>query len=164
MSRNYINRFLGKKESNKEVVANFQTTIIKVDDNFISSSSIMLDEKILGNIFSLKGVEIAVGAEINGNIISRTSLISGKVNGDIRATEYVEIKSTANIAGNILARSIMVESGAIINGSIHINGEIDERDLIEKVENRLKLNMQVIEHQAPLLIEDAKPTKGSKKQ
>lgn len=163
MPRNYIGRLIGKKEKNKEVYANFETTIIKVDDNFISSSSILLDKKILGNVFSLKEIKIASDAEINGNIISRRSQICGKVSGDIRATEYVEIKNTAFIVGDILAKSIMVEPGAIINGYIHIGGEIDEKDLIEKVESRLRLNVQEVQHQSHLLIEEVEPTKPSQR-
>jgi cytoskeletal protein CcmA (bactofilin family) len=162
MAQNFIKNIFGKKDSKKDAVADFHTTIVKVDDNFISSSSIMLDEKLFGNIFSLKEVDIAVSSEISGNIISRTSIISGKVFGDIRATEYVEVKSTATISGNILARSIMIEPGAIVNGAIRIDGQIDERDLIEKVENRLKLNMQVGTAATPFLIEEQKPTKAKK--
>jgi cytoskeletal protein CcmA (bactofilin family) len=162
MAIDFKKLMFGKKVNKKELVADFHTTIIKVDDNFISSSSIMLDEKLLGNIFSLKEVDIAAVSEVSGNIISRTSIISGKVSGDIRATEFVQVKSTATITGNILASSILIESGAIINGSIRIDGAIDERDLIEKVENRLKLNLQVGNSSTPLLIEEQKQANSKK--
>jgi len=150
----FIINIFDKKGRQKEIVADFHTTIIKVDDNFISASSIMLDEKLFGNIFSLKEVNIAAPSEISGNIISRSCIISGFVSGDIRSSEYAEIKSTANIAGNILARSIMIEPGAIINGSIRIDGEIDERELIEKVESRLQFRKQVDTFTVPYLIEE----------
>lgn len=74
------------------------------------------------------------------------------MSGDIRSSEYAEIKSTANIAGNILARSITIEPGAIINGSIRIDGEIDERELIEKVESRLQSRKQVDTFNVPYLM------------
>jgi len=150
----FIKNIFSGKDPKKEIVADFHTTIIKVDDNFISASSIILDEKLFGNIFSLKEVNIAASSEISGNIISRSCIISGVVSGDIRSTEYAEIKSTANIAGNILARSIMIEPGAIINGSIRIDGEIDERELIEKVESRLQFRKQVETFTVPYLIEE----------
>jgi cytoskeletal protein CcmA (bactofilin family) len=148
----FIKNIFDKKGSKKEIVADFHTTIIKVDDNFISASSIMLDEKLYGNIFSLKEVNIALSSEISGNIISRSCIIGGNVTGDIRASEYAEIKSTANIAGDILARSIMIEPGAIINGSIRIDGAIDEGELIEKVESRLKFQKQAETFTIPYLI------------
>jgi predicted acyltransferase (DUF342 family) len=74
------------------------------------------------------------------------------VSGDIRSSDYAEIKSTANIAGNILARSITIEPGAIINGSIRIDGEIDERELIEKIESRLQSRKQVDTFNVPYLM------------
>lgn len=133
----FIKKYLDKKDRRKEIIADFHTTIIRVDNNFISSSSVMLDEMLTGNIYSLKEVIVVETAEISGNITSRTCTISGKVYGDILSAEYTEIKSTAVITGNIITKSICIEPGSVINGSIRIEAGIDERDLIEKVENRL---------------------------
>ena len=134
---NFIKKYLDKKDGRKEIIADFHTTIIRVDDNFISSNSVMLDEPLMGNIYSLKEVMVAETAQIAGNITSRTCIINGEVYGDILSTDYADIKSTAIINGNIRARFISIEPGSVINGSIRIEGEIDERDLIEKVESRL---------------------------
>lgn len=134
---NFIQKFLNKKHRRQEIIADFHTTIIRVDDNFISSSSIILDEILKGNIYSLKEVIVAGTAEISGNVTSRTALISGKVYGDIISMDYADIKSTAVISGHVRASAISIEAGAVINGSIRVEGNIDERDLLEKVENRL---------------------------
>ena len=137
---NFIQKFLNKKHRRQEIIADFHTTIIRVDDNFISSSSIILDEVLMGNIYSLKEVIVAGTAEISGNVTSKTASISGKVYGDIISLEYADIKSTAVINGNIRASAISIEAGAVINGTIRVEGNIDERDLLEKVENRLPSN------------------------
>ena len=134
---NFIQRFLNKKHRRQEIIADFHTTIIRVDDNFISSSSIILDEVLKGNIYSLKEVIVAGTAEISGNVTSRTATVSGKVYGDIISMEYADIKSTAVISGHIRTSAISIEAGAVINGYIRIEGNIDEHDLLEKVENRL---------------------------
>ncbi|MEJ7693352.1 polymer-forming cytoskeletal protein [Daejeonella sp.] len=137
---NFIQKFLSKKPGPQEIIADFHTTIMRVDDNFISSSSIILDQVLKGNIYSLKEVIVTGTAEISGNVISRTASISGKVDGDIISTEFADIKSTAVISGHIRASAISIEPGAVINGSIHVEGNIDERDLLSKVENRLPFN------------------------
>jgi cytoskeletal protein CcmA (bactofilin family) len=134
---NFIKKFLNKKKRQKEIVTDFHTTIIRVDSNFISTSSIILDEKLIANIYSLKEVTLDSSAEISGDITSRRCEINGKVIGDITSTEFACIKSNAIISGNIRAKSLKVEIGSIINGFIRIEGDIDERDLIEKIENRL---------------------------
>lgn len=149
---NFIKKNRDKGDRRKEVVADFHTTIIRVDDNFISSSSVMLDDRLIGNIFSLKEVTLVAKAEILGNITSRTSNINGKVTGDIISTEAAQIKSSAEISGNIRTKSISIEPGCIINGMIRIEGNIDEHDLIEKVENRLPAKFQKAPIPEPLLI------------
>ena len=150
----FLKRYFDKKDRQKEIIADFHTTIIRVDDNFISSSSVMLDERLMGNIFSLKEVIVAQTAEISGNITSRVCTVNGKVSGDILSTEYAEIKSSAIITGNIRAKSISIEPGSVINGSIRIEGEIDDHDLIEKVKNRLPAKNQLEIEEIPFLLSD----------
>jgi cytoskeletal protein CcmA (bactofilin family) len=135
----FIKNYLYKKDRQKEIVADFHTTIIRVDDNFISSSSVILDERLIGNIYSLKEVNIAQTAEISGNITSRTCNINGKVIGDIISTESSHVKSSAIICGNIRAKSIVIEHGSNVNGLISTDVNLDENELIDKVEKKLHL-------------------------
>lgn len=151
----FIKKFLNKKDRQKEIVADFHTTIIRVDDNYISPSSVVLDERLIGNIYSLKEVTVDPTAEISGNITSRLCNINGKVFGDIISTEYAHIQSSAIIYGNIKAKAITIEAGCIINGAIRIEGNIDERDLIEKVENRLPQKTVNKEEGVPYLLVDS---------
>lgn len=139
---NFIQKLLNKKHSRQEIIADFHTTIIRVDDNFISASSIILDEVLWGNIYSLKEVTVSGTAEIKGDITSKTASISGKVYGDIISVEYIDIKSSAVISGHIRAGAISIEPGAVINGSIRTEKNIDDRDLREKVEKRLTSPVQ----------------------
>jgi cytoskeletal protein CcmA (bactofilin family) len=159
---NFIKKYLDKKDRQKEIVADFHTTIIRVDDNFISSSSVILDERLIGNIYSLKEVTVAPSAEISGNITSRTCNINGKVIGDIISTESAIIRSSAIICGNIRAKCINIEPGCIINGMIRIEGNIDERDLLDKVENRLPPKVQKETIALPYLIFE--PVEAEKEQ
>jgi len=135
----FIKNYLYKKDRQKEIVTDFHTTIIRVDDNFISSSSVILDERLIGNIYSLKEVNIAQTAEISGNITSKTCNINGKVIGDIISTESSHVKSSAIICGNIRAKSIVIEHGSNVNGLISTDVNLDENELIDKVEKKLHL-------------------------
>lgn len=150
----FIKKYLNKKDRQKEIIADFHTTIIRVDDNYISHSSVVLDERLIGNIYSLKEVTVAPTAKISGNITSRLCSIDGKVFGDIISTEYAHLHSSAIIYGNIKAKAITIEAGCVINGTIRIEGNIDERDLIEKVENRLPQKLVKKDEGVPYLIAD----------
>lgn len=149
-----LKNIFNNKNNQKEIVADFHTTIIRVDNNFISSSSIKLDETLTGNIYSLKEVIIDQVAEVSGNITSHFCNISGKVIGDIIAIDYVEVKRTAVIDGSIRAKSISIQPGAVINGFIRIEGNIDDRDLIEKIENRLPPRIQKEPFELPYIQEE----------
>lgn len=151
---NLVKNLFNKKGSKKEVVADFHTTIIRVDNNFISSSSIKLDEKLVGNIYSLKEVTVDPIAEISGNITSHLCNISGKVNGDIIAIDYVEVHGTAIVSGNIRAKSLCIRQGAVINGHIRIESDIDDQDLIDKVGNRLPPSTQKEPFELPYIIQE----------
>lgn len=151
---NLLKNIFSKKNNQKEIVADFHTTIIRVDNNFISSSSIKLDETLIGNIYSLKEVIIDPVAEVSGNITSHYCNISGKVIGDIIAIDYVEVKSTAVIEGSIRAKSISIQPGAVINGFIRVEVSIDDRDLIEKIENRLPPRVQKEPFELPYIQEE----------
>lgn len=151
---NLAKSFFSKRNNQKEIVADFHTTIIRVDNNFISSSSIKVDETLIGNIYSLKEVIVEPVAEISGNITSHFCNISGRVIGDIIAIDYVELKSTAVVEGNIRAKSISIHAGAVINGFIRIEGNIDDRDLIEKIENRLPPLIQKESFELPYILEE----------
>lgn len=152
----FIKKFLNKKDRRKEIVADFHTTIIRVDDNYISPNSVVLDERLIGNIYSLNEVIVAPTAEVSGNITSRLCSIDGKVFGDIVSTEYAHIQSSAIVYGNIKAKAIKIEAGCVINGAIRIEGNIDERDLIEKVENRLPQKFVSKDASEPYLITDSR--------
>jgi cytoskeletal protein CcmA (bactofilin family) len=136
---NFIKKFFNNKSNQKEVFVDFNITLTKVDDNYISSTSVILDEKLSGNIYSLREVCLTPNAELLGNIISRTSNIHGKIIGDIICYDSAIIKSSAILNGNVRAKSMVIEHSSNINGFISINDNLDEDELIDKVEKQFHI-------------------------
>lgn len=133
---NILKKYFDKGRPN-DSIAKLHNSIARIDNSFISSSSIMLDEVLTGDIYSLKEVIVGENAVISGNITSRTCTVKGKVFGSIISTEYAVIQFKAEIVGDIRAESIQIEPGALINGHIHIEDSIDEYDLVEMVKKGL---------------------------
>ncbi|TAG59479.1 MAG: polymer-forming cytoskeletal protein [Cytophagales bacterium] len=113
-------------------------TLIKGDIN--ASSNIRIDGKIIGNIFAKSKVVIGESGEIDGNINSNQAEISGFISGDIEVLELVILHASANIKGNIITNKLIIESGAIFNGSCKmisevkkINLPISEQDLYKQI-------------------------------
>lgn len=102
-------------------------------DEFISSSSIVLDKKISGDFYCLEEVIIDVDAYITGKIITNQCVIKGRVSGNVLSLKNVVIKNTAIVEGEITAGAVEVESGAVINGCITLQQGLQAPELIKKV-------------------------------
>jgi cytoskeletal protein CcmA (bactofilin family) len=77
-----------------------------------------VDGQLTGRITSENGTLI-VGAtgRIEANVAVFAAVINGIVKGDIVATEKIELGRTAQVIGNIQAPRLVMEDGAILEGS-----------------------------------------------
>lgn len=77
-----------------------------------------VDGQLTGRITSENGTLI-VGAtgRVEANIAVLAAVINGIVKGDIVATEKIELGRTAQVIGNIQAPRLVMEDGAILEGS-----------------------------------------------
>jgi len=77
-----------------------------------------VDGHLSGRINSTSGTLI-VGAngKVDANIEVAIAIIHGTVNGDIIATQRLELGRAAKLNGNIQTTSLMIEPGALFEGS-----------------------------------------------
>ncbi len=94
-------------------------TLIKGD--ITSDGDLRVDGKIHGNVNSKSKIALGASAEIVGNTIARSADISGKIEGDVEITETLFLRATAKIIGNIKTSKIIIESGAVFNGTCYMN-------------------------------------------
>jgi len=77
-----------------------------------------IDGHLSGHVGSEKGtLIISSGGQVDANIEVAAAKINGIVNGDIIATERIELGRTAHVYGNIQTPILVVEQGAIFEGS-----------------------------------------------
>ena len=77
-----------------------------------------IDGRFTGHIRSEKGTLIvSAGGRVDADIKVATAKVNGVVNGDIVATERIELGRTAHVRGDISAPTLVVEQGAIFEGS-----------------------------------------------
>lgn len=105
-----------------------QGTTLKGEMTF--QAMLRVDGHLTGQIVSEKGTLI-VGAtgKVDANIAVASAVINGIVNGDIIATEKIELGRTAQIIGNIQSPRLVMEDGAILEGSCVM---IKAREVSEK--------------------------------
>lgn len=91
-------------------------TVLTGETNF--QAMLRVDGHLTGRVSSEVGALI-IGStgRVDANIQVAAAMINGTVNGDIIATEKIELGRTAKVVGNIQTPRIVIEDGAIFEGS-----------------------------------------------
>lgn len=77
-----------------------------------------VDGHLIGTVSSESGtLIIGTNGQVDANIAVAAAMINGTVNGDIVATEKLQLGRTARVMGNIHSPRLIVEEGAILEGS-----------------------------------------------
>jgi cytoskeletal protein CcmA (bactofilin family) len=95
-------------------------------------SMVRIDGQLTGKISSETGTLIVGNnGRLDANVDVAIATIHGTVNGDIIATQRLELGRTAKVTGNVQTPSLMIEQGAIFEGSCRMEtprAEADKRE------------------------------------
>lgn len=86
-----------------------------------SDGDMRVDGTIKGYLTSKARLVLGPTAVIEGDVKAANIEISGEVNGNIYATELLTVKATAKISGDIVSNKLIIEAGAIFNGTSKMN-------------------------------------------
>jgi cytoskeletal protein CcmA (bactofilin family) len=88
-----------------------------------------VDGRLKGHIASQDGTLIVgTNGQVDADIEVSVATIHGTVNGDIIATKRIEIGRTSKVIGNIQTPALVIEQGAIFEGSCRMLQVKDETD------------------------------------
>lgn len=118
-------------------------TTLTGETNF--QAMLRVDGHLTGRVTSESGTLI-VGSSgrVDANVVVSAAVINGIVNGDIIATERLELGRTAHVVGNIQAPRLVMEDGALLEGSCNM---IRARENLEKL--RAEANAPVVKELSP---------------
>jgi cytoskeletal protein CcmA (bactofilin family) len=114
-------------------------TVVTGEANF--KAMMRVDGHLSGRVSSTSGTLI-VGANgrVDANIEVANAVIHGTINGDIIATQRLELGRAAKVHGNIQTPSLIIEQGAIFEGSckmLQMTAAVDKgKKEIKKVEDQ----------------------------
>lgn len=102
-------------------------TVIAEDIEFRGTlkfkNSLKIKGKFEGKIISdghlIIGRESNTSADINSSIVS----VSGNINGKVKAVKKIELYKKSKTSADIIAPEIVMESGAVFNGTCIMDGE-----------------------------------------
>src|SRR4029079_18554000 len=91
-------------------------TVVTGEANF--KAMMRVDGRLSGRLTSTSG-PLIVGAngKVDANIEVAVAVVHGTVNGDIIATQRLELGRAAKLNGNIQTASLMIDPGAIFEGT-----------------------------------------------
>jgi cytoskeletal protein CcmA (bactofilin family) len=109
-------------------------TVLTGETNF--QAMLRVDGVLQGTVSSDAGTLI-VGSngQVDANVAVASATINGTVNGDIVATEKLHLGRTAKVVGNVQTPRIIIEEGAILEGSCSM---LRAKEALEKREHEAK--------------------------
>ena len=122
--------FTSKEEKRvAEEISNSSNTIGKgtfLEGNVETFGNIRIEGKVTGNVKSKSKVALGPSSFVQGNVIAQNADLEGEVKGRIEVAELLVLKTTAVIHGDIIAGKLVVESGAVFNGTCRMGALIKE--------------------------------------
>ena len=101
-----------------------KTTIGKslfLDGELIGKDGLIIEGRINGKIHVDTSISVEKGSTIKADIKANNVKISGEVKGNISSTGNVHYMENCTVTGNTTTARILIEDGATIKGSVHID-------------------------------------------
>src|SRR6185295_3548156 len=112
-----------------EEISNSSNNIGKgtyLEGNIETYGNIRVEGKVAGNVKSKSKVALGNSSHVQGNIVAQNADIEGEVKGKLEIAELLVLKSTAVINGDIITGKLIVESGAVFNGSCKMGATVKD--------------------------------------
>ena len=108
-----------RSNPNKDNWLGFVGDVVNFTGEVCFKSMLRIDGHFCGNVTSADGTLIvSTGAEVTKAIIKvAVAKINGTVEGNIVASKELVLGRTANVNGHVVAPALVVEKGAVFNGS-----------------------------------------------
>jgi cytoskeletal protein CcmA (bactofilin family) len=90
------------------------------DGKLTFRGTLRIDAKFTGSIVTDDVLIVGEHARMNAEITCGTIVVHGEVNGNVRASSGVELRHTAKLRGDVISPGIVVERGALLQGSIKL--------------------------------------------
>lgn len=88
--------------------------------------SVRIDGQFTGEIRSEGTLILGQEAKVEGTINVCHLVLSGNLHGDVVVTGKTILHKTANLTGNLVTRSLIIEEGALLQGTISMDPAMEK--------------------------------------
>jgi len=108
----------GSPHREEEHMANVGKSIT-IKGDLTGDEDVLVEGKVEGKI-ELPQNQLTVGANgvVEAHVEAKTVIIVGRIAGDVVANERLEVQGTGVVDGDVKSPRLIVEEGAVLNGSI----------------------------------------------
>lgn len=78
---------------------------------------------VRGRVLALRGLEVAAGAQVEGDLDADSLVVAGRVRGVIRARSRVELCATAVVEGEIHAPGVSIAEGCQVDARCRVDAD-----------------------------------------
>ena len=97
-----------------------------LEGNIETYGNIRIEGRIRGDVKSKSKVALGNSSHIEGNITAQNADIEGEVKGKLDVAETLVLKATAVVYGDINTGKLVVEPGAVFNGTCKMGATVKE--------------------------------------
>lgn len=110
-----------RDKAGRSAIIGAQTSI---KGSVIGEEELVIDGQIVGTVeFKKNSVSIGKAGRVEGDIYAQTLHVAGHVEGRLIASHKISIHHTAYIVGTIITPCLVLEDGAVFQGSIDMDAE-----------------------------------------
>jgi len=103
-----------------------------------TNGDIRIDGNLSGSITAKGKVVIGGTGRIEGEVLCQNANVSGEIKGKIQVAELLSLQASAKIQGDIVTGKLVVENGAMWNGTVKMGAVIKELNLEDSKEQQEK--------------------------
>ncbi|MBL7847583.1 MAG: polymer-forming cytoskeletal protein [Cyclobacteriaceae bacterium] len=103
-----------------------------LEGNIEASGNIRIEGRIIGNIKSKSKVALGNSCVVDGNVSAQNADIEGTVKGKVEIADLLVLKATGMVQGDIITGKLVVEPGAVFNGTCKMGAAVKD---IKSAEN-----------------------------
>lgn len=95
----------------------------RIEGTIFSTGSVRVDGEVEGHIQTEGDVVVGETGRVKADVKAANLIVAGEVTGEVRASGRLELLATGRLYGDAYMQTLIVEQGALLQGSSRMGGE-----------------------------------------